>query len=161
MPIFSGSDTKQTVRIGTSAGLVGGVVIWAYEALVWVGLQHMMQLTDIPRNAVGLVFGRAKQLELGLLAYAFGTIIHFFFAMIWGILFALVWPALRRRGIEASLAAVFYAMLAWIVMHVGIALVSNSHPDYTDPNVVTGGFVSHLFFAIPMALVVKGKFGAH
>ncbi|MEB0118269.1 hypothetical protein QN395_17385 [Undibacterium sp. RTI2.2] len=72
-------------------------------------------------------------------------------------LFALIWPALRLPGIEASLAAVFYALLAWIIMHVAITLISDAHPDYTDPVVIIGGFVSHLFFALPMALTVKAK----
>jgi hypothetical protein len=40
-------------------------------------------------------------------------------------------------------------------MHAAIALVSADHPNYLDPNVVIGGFVSHLFYAVPLALVVK------
>ena len=150
-------DLKQCVVAGIGAGLTGGVTIWAYEALVWVHVQHLMLLPDIPRNAVGLVFGRVVQHDLGVVAFFLGTLIHFFFAIFWGVLFALIWPALRRRGIEASLAAVFYALLAWIIMHVAITLISDAHPDYTDPVVIIGGFVSHLFFALPMALTVKAK----
>ena len=46
-------------------------------------------------------------------------------------------------------------MFAWIVMHLAIVVVSSSHPDYTDPNVIIGGFMSHFFFTVPLALVVK------
>ena len=42
-------------------------------------------------------------------------------------------------------------------MHVAIALVSTSHLDYLDPNVVIGGFMSHFVFTIPMALVVQRR----
>ena len=70
-------------------------------------------------------------------------------------LFAFLWPHFRRRGYEATLVALFFAAIVWIVMHAAIALVSADHPNYLDPNVVIGGFVSHLFYAVPLALVVK------
>jgi hypothetical protein len=148
---------RAQVSAGLLGGLAGGVVIWFYEALVWVGVQHQMPLAGIPANAVGLVFGKPVQASLGLLSYGIGTAIHFVFAMAWGVLFALLWPPLARRGVEATLAALVYAVLAWIVMHAAIALVSTSHPDYTDPVVIIGGFMSHIFFAVPLALVVKAK----
>lgn len=147
----------QTVGAGVAGGLTGAVTIWVYEALVWVGVQHLMPMAGIPRNATGLVFGRGVQDSLGAGAYVVGTGIHFAFAIAWGVLFALIWPSLRRRGVEATLAALFYAVLAWIVMHVAIALASSNHPDYLDPNVVIGGFMSHLFFTVPLALVVKRR----
>ena len=40
-------------------------------------------------------------------------------------------------------------------MHVAIAIVSFNHPDYLAPNVTIGGFMSHIFFTVPLALVVK------
>jgi len=43
------------------------------------------------------------------------------------------------------------------VMHVAIAIVSNNHPDYLDPFVIIGGFMSHFFYAVPLALVVKQR----
>lgn len=152
MPSFS-----QTVRAGLLGGLVGGVTIWIYEAVVWVGAQHLMPLAGIPRNATGLVFGRDVQASLGPAAYVVGTVIHLVFALGWGVLFAAIWPALRRRGVEATLAALFYAMAAWIVMHVAIMIASADHPNYYDPNVIIGGFMSPFFFTVPLALIVKHR----
>jgi chromate transport protein ChrA len=114
-----------------------------------------MPLAGIPRNATGLVFGREAQESLGWMAYAIGTGIHFFFSIAWGVLFAWLWPRFRERGYEATLIALFYAVIAWIVMHAAIMLASDNHPDYFDPVVIIGGFLSHLFFTVPMALVVK------
>jgi len=145
------------LRAGLIGGLVGGVVVWIYEGVVWVGVQHQMPLAGIARNSTGLVFGKHAQESLGLLAYVIGIGIHFFFALAWGVLFAQVWPYFRRRGYEATFVALFYAMIAWIVMHVAIVLVSSNHPDYTDPVVIIGGFMSHFFFTVPLALVVKRK----
>jgi hypothetical protein len=48
-------------------------------------------------------------------------------------------------------------MIAWIVMHAAIMVTSDNHPNYYDPNVVIGGFMSHFFFAVPMALYVKHR----
>jgi hypothetical protein len=144
-----------TIRAGMTGGLVGAVFIWIYEALVWVGAQHMMPLAGIPRNATGLVFGKAVQASLGVWAYIVGTGIHFVFAAAWGVLFALIWPALRRRGYEATFVALFYAVFAWIVMHVAIMIASDNHPNYYDPAVIIGGFMSHIFFTVPLALTVK------
>ena len=144
-----------TLRAGVIGGLVGAVVIWIYEALVWVGAQHLMPLAGIPRNATGLVFGKDFQASLGIWAYLVGTGIHFFFAIAWGVLFAAIWPYFRRRGYEATLIALFYAVIAWIVMHVAIMIASDNHPDYFDPAVIIGGFMSHIFFTVPLALTVK------
>jgi hypothetical protein len=148
-------DWAQTIRVGLAGGLVGGVTIWIYEALVWVGVQHLMPLAGIPRNATGLVFGKEVQEQLGAAAYALGTAIHFSFALAWGVLFALMWPLFRRRGYEATLVALFYAVTIWIVMHAAIMIASTNHPDYFDPMVVIGGFMSHFFYAVPLALIVK------
>jgi hypothetical protein len=151
------AGSGQIVRAGLLGGLVGGLVIWIYEAIVWVGVQHLMPMAGIPRNATGLVFGKEVQDSLGALAYIVGTGIHFFFALAWGVLFAFVWPYFRRRGYEATLVALFFAVILWIVMHVAIAIVSNNHPDYLDPAVIIGGFMSHFFYAVPLALIVKQR----
>jgi hypothetical protein len=75
------ADPRLIVRAGLLGGLVGGVIIWIYEAIVWVGVQHLMPLAGIPRNATGLVFGKEVQDQLGTLAYVVGTAIHFFFVL--------------------------------------------------------------------------------
>lgn len=151
------TTTASAVKVGVAGGILGGVVIWIYEAIVWVGVQHQMPLVGISRNATGLVFGPAVQESLGFFSHVVGTGIHFFFSAFWGALFACIWPAFRRRNIEATLVALFFAVFAWIVMHVAIAVVSDSHPDYTDPVVIIGGFMSHFFFAVPLALYVKQR----
>ncbi|HKR29292.1 MAG TPA: hypothetical protein VJT08_02380 [Terriglobales bacterium] len=146
---------RTVIRAGLIGGLVGGVVIWIYEAVVWVGAQHLMPLAGIPPNATGLVFGLKFQRAIGGWAYFLGTGIHFTFAIAWGVLFAAIWPYFRRRGYEATLVALLYAPAAWIVMHAAIMIASNDHPNYYDPGVIIGGFMSHMFFTVPMALVVK------
>jgi hypothetical protein len=143
------------IRAGVIGGLAGGVIIWIYEALVWVWAQHLLPMAGIPRNAVGLVFGKQVQESLGWISYVVGTGIHFVSSMAWGILFALIWPYFRRRGYEATLVALFYAVVAWIVMHVAIMIASDNHPNYYDPVVIIGGFMSHFFFTVPLALIVK------
>ena len=157
---FAGTgELREAIRAGLLGGLVGGVIIWIYEAIVWVGVQRLMPMAGIPRNATGLVFGKDVQDSLGALAYAVGTGIHFFFALAWGVVFALIWPVFARRGYEATLVALFFAVFLWIAMHVAIAIVSSNHPNYLDPNVIIGGFISHFFYAVPLALIVKQRLG--
>ena len=149
------ANTKTILRSGVIGGFMGGCTIWVYEALVWVGVQHLMPLSGIPPNATGLVFGKPFQASIGIWAYLVGTCLHFGFAIVWGILFALTWPYFRRRGYEATLIALFYAVVAWIVMHLAITIASHDHPNYLDPAVIIGGVMSHIFFAVPMGLTVK------
>lgn len=151
------SKWTMAVRAGVIGGLIGGVTIWIYEAVVWVEAQHLLPLAGIPGNATGLVFGKAAQESLGLAAYLLGTAIHFAFACVWGVLFAALWPSFRSRGFEATLVAIFFAIVVWIVMHAAIMLVSSNHPNYFDPNVIIGGFMSHFFYAVPLALIVKRR----
>jgi hypothetical protein len=153
------ANRELATRAGIVAGLVGGVVIWIYEALVWVGAQNLMPLAGIPRNATGLVFGKQMQESLGWIAYLTGAGIHFVFSMAWGVLFAWLWPYFRKRGYEATFVALIYAVIAWIVMHAAIMIASDNHPDYFDPVVIIGGFMSHFFFTIPLALIVKRRLG--
>jgi hypothetical protein len=40
-------------------------------------------------------------------------------------------------------------------MHTAISIATTDHPNYHDPAVIIGGFMSHFFFAVPMALVIK------
>ena len=154
-------ELGETIRTGLLGGLIGGIIIWIYEGVVWVGVQNLMPLAGIPRNATGLVFGKAVQDSLGAVAYLVGTGIHFFFALAWGVVFAWAWPAFARRGYEASLVGMFFAVFLWIVMHIAIAVASSNHPNYLDPNVIIGGFVSHLFYAVPLALFVKHRLSAN
>jgi hypothetical protein len=72
---------KETIQVGLYGGLVGGITIWIYEAIVWSGIQGLMPLAGIPRNATGLVFGKAAQEAIGAWAYLVGTSIHFGFAL--------------------------------------------------------------------------------
>ncbi len=146
---------RKIIRAGLIGGLAGGVTIWIYEALVWVGAQHLMPLSGIPPNATGLVFGKHFQQAIGVWAYALGTSIHFGFAVVWGVLFAMMWPMARRRGYEATFVAIPFAAVAWVAMHVAISIATTDHPNYTDPVVIIGGVMSHIFFTVPMALVVK------
>src|SRR5690349_20379087 len=99
------TDARNTITIGLLGGLLGGVIIWMYEAVVWVGVQHQMPLSGIPSNATGLTFGADVQASLGWMAAVLGTAIHFLFALIWGVVFAGMWPSFRRRGLEATLVA--------------------------------------------------------
>lgn len=129
------------------------------EALVWVGAQNLMLLAGIPRSATGLVFGKQIQESLGWIACLVDTGIHFVFSMAWGVLFAWIRPHFRERGYEATFPALVYAVIAWIVMHAAVMIASDNQPDYFDPAVIIGGFMSHLFFTIPLALIVKRRLG--
>ena len=143
---------------GICAGLIGGVTIWIYEAVVWVGIQHQMPLEGIPRNAVGLVFGNALRDRLGVLADVMGTVIHFSFAAVWGVVFAGLWPVFARRGTEATFAGLVYGAVVWVAMHLAIMAAGQQHPDYSNANVVIGGLMSHFFYGVPLALWVKRQF---
>jgi len=134
---------------------VGALASWLYELIVWVHLLHLTSVSGIAENTAVLSFGPGVR-SLGAGALALGVAIHFLTAVIWGILFALIWPALRARSIEATLAALFYGIFAWVVMHnVILALFSPAPPTYTVYSVING-LMAHTFaFSVPLALVIK------
>ena len=134
---------------------MGAVASWLYELIVWVHLLHLTSVAGIAENTAVLSFGPGVR-SLGARALALGIAIHFLTAVIWGILFALIWPALRARSIEATLAALFYGIFAWVVMHnVVLALFSPAPPTYTVYSVING-LMAHTFaFSVPLALVIK------
>lgn len=143
------------LRAGVVAGLVAGVTSWIYELIVWVRLLHLTSAYGIAENTAVLSFGPGIR-SLGAGAFALGVGIHFLTAVVWGIVFALIWPALRARSIEATLAALFFGIFAWIIMHtVVLELFSPAPPTYTVYGVLNG-LMAHTFaFSVPMALVIK------
>ena len=143
------------MRAGVIGGLVGAVCSWIYELVVWVHLLHLTSVAGIAENTAVLSFGPGIR-AWGAGALILGVAIHFLTATLWGVLFARLWPALRARHIEATLAALFYGIFAWIFMHnVVLALFSPAPPTYTVYSVING-FMAHTFaFSVPMALCIK------
>ena len=86
-----------------------------------------------------------------------GACIWVYKALVWGAVFAPIWPGFRRRDWEATLLALIYAVSFWIVMQMAITIAAQDHPDYIDPVVISGGFMSHFFIPIPLALHVKRR----
>ncbi|HEY6455088.1 MAG TPA: hypothetical protein VIY90_07340 [Steroidobacteraceae bacterium] len=153
--IHAGSPLSVRLRAGVIGGVVGAVTSWIYELIVWVRLLHLTSVYGIAENTAVLSFGPGIR-HLGATTYALGVCIHFLTAVIWGIVFALIWPALRARSIEATLAALFYGIFAWVIMHnVVLALFSPAPPTYSVYSVLNG-LMAHTFaFSVPMALVIK------
>jgi hypothetical protein len=144
---------------GLYGGLLGGVTIWVYELVDQSLLRQVTAPDQIVENTAALVFGPRIR-EFGPLAYGLGVLIHFATALIWGVLFALIWPFLRARKVEATLAALFFGVFAWVVMHnLLLARFSPNPPSYTVLTVING-FMSHTVgFAVPMALLIKARLG--
>ncbi len=67
---------------------------------MWDWAQHQMPLIGIPGYATGLAFGKEAQQAPGSFSYLLRTAIHFFFCVVWGVLFAAFWPYFRRRRYE-------------------------------------------------------------
>ena len=129
-------------------GLVGGVTIWIYGGRWW-GL-NAMPLAGI-RARHGLVLGATCRRRSLMAMFSAPSSTSSRGGV--GVLFAYSWPYFRR-AVKPGLP---FAMIAWIVMHIAIMVASDNHPNYYDPNVIIGGFMSHFFFAVPMALYVKDR----
>lgn len=152
--IWTKPSLAATIRAGLIAGIVGGIGVWIYELIVWVQLLGLTTSYGVVEGTAVLSFGPGIR-AIGFGAFLLGLAIHFAAAMVWGVLFAVIWPWLRARNVEATLAALFYGVFVWIVMHnVMLALFSPAPPQYTVYSVING-FMSHLAFAVPLALVVK------
>ena len=93
---------------GLAGGFVGAVTIWIYEAVVGRGATSV-PLAGIPRNAVGLVFGKDVQdCSGGGVCPRHGHLLVF--ALAWGVCSPSCGRSLRWRGFEATLVALFYAV---------------------------------------------------
>ncbi len=152
--------TKKLSRtwVGVEAGLLGGTVIWGYELVVWVHLLHLRTVFGLFQNSAVLALGNEVKAWPAAASLAASGLIHYATAVAWAVPFSWAWPALRARGVEATLAALFYGILAWVVMHnVVLALFSPAPPTYTVYGVLNG-FVSHTFaFSVPVALWIKHR----
>ena len=145
------------VSAGLMAGFVGGVTIWLYEIADQTFIRHVASPYRIAANTSVLAFG-PKINDLGILAFVLGVAIHFAVALVWGVLFALIWPLLKACKVEATLAGLFYGVFAWVAMHNGLlAIFSPNPPAYTGFSILNG-MISHTAgFAVPLALTVKAR----
>jgi len=158
--IAAPGGARGAISAGLLGGLTGGVTIWIYEEVVQAWLMKTAAPYAIVENTAVLCFGPAVR-ALGPGAFALGVVIHFATALAWGLTFAFLWPALKARGVEATLAALVFGIVAWMVMHnVLLATFSPNPPVYTTLSVINGLMSHTLAFAVPLALVVKAKMAA-
>jgi hypothetical protein len=59
------------------------------------------------------------------------------------------WRGVGSADISRNVAARFRTAVA--------SIATTDHPDYFDPTVVIGGFMSHFFYSVPLALIVKRR----
>ena len=96
---------------GLIGGFVGSLTIWVYECVVFYGAMHSSSLPGIVQHTALLVFGPGI-LERPLAAFVWGAVIHCLTGIVWGVVFASLWPALRRTGVEVTLAALGFGIVA-------------------------------------------------
>ena len=129
---------RATLKAGLLGGLVGGVTIWLYEIVDQSIFRKVATPYQIGENTAVLALGPDIR-SLGAGAFALGAAIHLATALAWGVLFAFLWPSLRRRGAEATLAGGVFGVFAWIVMHdVLLAAFSPDPPAYATLSVING-----------------------
>ena len=141
---------------GLIGGIFGGVVFWIYQAAVLVGLQHRLALESIPHYDADMLISKPVQGALNVPIIYLGSEVHFGIAIFWALVFAFIWPTFRRRGYEATYIALFYAAIVWVITAIVIGFVTTAdHPNYLDPVEVIAGIFAQLFYAVPMALIVR------
>jgi len=111
----TGSRMSTTLRAGLLGGVVGALTSWIYELIVWVRLLHLDQRLRHRENTAVLSFGPRIR-SLGATAFALGVCIHFPDGSDLGNFVRAHLARAARRSIEATLAALFYGIFAWVVM---------------------------------------------
>lgn len=147
-------STIDRLRAGLIAGLTAAATTWAYEFIVNVYVLKMSSIYTIAQHGALLVFGPRVQ-ALGGWTLLIGMGVHFGTSCFWGILFAMIWPWLRARGFEASLAGVLFGLLACLVMDSIVIHVSPMHVKPTLVLILLSVIFHTLPFGIPLALVVQ------
>ena len=146
---------RSRIATGLVAGFVGSLTIWIYEMIILCFATHSSTLPGVVQHTALLVFGPSI-LSYPLVAFLLGAVIHCATGMAWGVIFALIWPTLRQAGTEATLAALGFGVVAWVVMHIVVLAVFSPLPPIYTPDIVINGMMSHMVaFSVPLALVVQ------
>jgi hypothetical protein len=99
-------------RAGALAGFIGGITIWLYELVAWVHYLQIRTVRGLLENSAVLAFSPRVQQLAQPLPLLISAAVHFVTAMVWGILFAYIWSTLRAWRVEATLAALFFGVVA-------------------------------------------------
>jgi hypothetical protein len=152
--VWDGDSRIERLRAGLISGLVAAGTTWTYEFIVNVYVLRMSSIYAIAQHGALLVFGPRVE-ALGAWTLLIGMGVHFGTSCAWGVVFAMIWPWLRARGFEASLAGVMFGLLACLVMVNILIHVSPMHVKPTLVLVLLSVIFHTLPFGIPLALVVQ------
>jgi predicted anti-sigma-YlaC factor YlaD len=112
--------TERRVRPRYDTGLLNGLIVGAvmYVWIFFIGLLSSEPLRIWKANAAFMIgddaFGKASTVSVWLL----GSVVHFIGAALVGLLFAALWPTLRKKGTWAP--SILFALGCYLLIYIVI-----------------------------------------
>ncbi|UFH53773.1 DUF1440 domain-containing protein [Spirosoma sp. KNUC1025] len=125
MQINSSSATK-SIPIIIRAGLVAGTLD-ALAAMVMFMIRGGKNPAAVWRYVASGVFGK-EALTGGTDVVVWGLIFHFLIALIWAVIFFVIYPTLCRFINNPIITGLLYGVLVWVVMNLIVLPLSHVPP---------------------------------
>lgn len=142
MPTVNVTERKVSPRLdqGLLTGLIGGAVVWVWMLLI--GALGGGAAADYAVYVSGIVLGSSVLDSPGFgVEWLIGTAVHFVTWALIGIVWAVLWPKIRRYGTWTP--ALLFAIVMYLVVEQVIGRLIN--PEIVDAIGFTGLWVGYLF----------------
>jgi hypothetical protein len=128
-------------------------------AVIYYPLASGVKVTTLLQGIASGVLGD-KAFVGGLDTAALGLALHYLIALIWTLVFLLVFRRLKRLRTNLFLVGLAYGVLVWIVMNTVVLPLSNvHHAPFNLPQAVVGAVILMFCIGLPIAMIV-GKYHA-
>jgi len=153
MPNVNVVERKVTPKLdqGLLTGLIGGAVVWIWMLLI--GALGGGSAADYPVQLSGLVLGSSVLDAPGFgVEWLIGTAIHFVTWALIGIVWALIWPKIRKYGTFSP--ALIFAVVMYFVVEQIIGRLIN--PEVVDAIGFAGLWIGYVLAGFVFALRYRG-----
>ena len=147
------SINNKAIRIILRAGLVAGMLD-ALAATIMFMIRGGKDPAVVWKFVASGIFGK-DAFTGGSGMVVWGLVFHFCIALLWALVFFLIYPAVRRFISNTVLIGLLYGILVWLVMNLIMLPLSHVPAQPANPSgVLIGMGVLMMCIGLPIALIV-------
>ena len=152
--VANNNDPTFTMKPILKAGFIAGLLDIIAAIVTYMIMAPGKNPINILNYIASGVFGKETAFSGGWSMPVLGLIFHFIIALIWAILFYVLYPYFNKMVKNKWLAGIFYGVLVWIIMNRVVVPLSNTPKNpFRLSSAIIGVLTLIIFLGIPISLV--------
>jgi len=152
--VANNNNSSFTMKPILKAGFIAGVLDLSAAMVTYMIISTGKNPVNILNYIASGVFGKETAYSGGWSMAVLGLIFHFIIAMIWAILFYVLYPYFNKMVKNKWLAGILYGILVWIIMNRVVVPLSNTPKNpFKLSSAIIAVLTLIIFLGIPISLV--------